>query len=643
MSIEKALHNYLKSNGPKVKEKDFFEYANGDGNGILNVLFDLATEEIESITEKKALDRVVEVLRLGEIVLRNNDGVNRKIVARRLIRLQTRMERILSEGQKKYTNIKKIKSEFNKVNREIERLLSITEEKDTQQYDFMAFLINETRNIEYLEYTLKKMPGLANVRDKDETPLFRNLIKRYLKSVGEGEEEDALYFENLISLILSQKSFSLSENEKRTCLEEIYRYLDQNVRHKKGQKKQKASFGEIQPLIEKIKGFAEKKQDVYTIADKYNVHIIFPNSIMENMTLLKQPREGVMTDRRVVEDYVLSIDKEDAVEIDDALSCKRLPNGNFWLGIHVASVLGAFPYESEIVQEAIYRRQSIYLPYKYQTTANNFQRVIPIFPYAFSADLGSLIEGEKRLTRSYFFEITPEGEIVREEFPKTITTNQKRLTYQQVDELLEEENDHSPMRETLQNLKEVTDILHQKYKTSDLYQKVKESVDDFSELRVRSTGSENIVFQSMLLAGNRVAEFFFRNGYPAIYRVHEVDEETTKKLQALIDNLNQTYGGEQFKNLYQLIEGIYPKGWYAMEGRHTGLDLDHYCHCTSLLRRAPDIVTEHALEVCYDQIPTEKDLEKLRQEIAEKVRIINAREPQMEYFVKEYQKKYRRR
>ena len=176
-----------------------------------------------------------------------------------------------------------------------------------------------------------------------------------------------------------------------------------------------------------------------------------------------------------------------------------------------------------------------------------------------------------------------------------------------------------------------------------MYNQIKENKEDLSDLRVKRQGSENIVFQSMLLTGNRVAEFFARNGYPALYRVHEIDEETNLKLQALIDNLNQTYGGEQFKNLYQLIDGIYPKGWYAMEGRHSGLDLDHYCHITSLLRRAPDIVMEHALEVCYDKTPTPEELEALRQEIEEKAKLINAREPQMEYFVREYQKKYRRR
>ena len=79
-----------------------------------------------------------------------------------------------------------------------------------------------------------------------------------------------------------------------------------------------------------------------------------------------------------------------------------------------------------------------------------------------------------------------------------------------------------------------------------------------------------------------------------------------------------------------------------MEGRHSGLGLEHYCHCTSGLRRAADIVAEHALEVCYDKTPTEEELEELRRDIEEKIRIINEKQKPIEWFAKEYKKVNRR-
>ena len=180
--------------------------------------------------------------------------------------------------------------------------------------------------------------------------------------------------------------------------------------------------------------------------------------------------------------------------------------------------------------------------------------------------------------------------------------------------------------------------MDKRYKGTLLYDKVKENRDDYSELKVNKSGSENIVYQCMLLTGNRVAEYFASKGLPLIYRVHETNEENNKKLQDMIDNLNATYSDQEFKKLYQLIEGLYPKGWYAMEGRHSGLDLDHYCHCTSVLRRGADIVVEHALETCYDKEATEEEINALKEEIAAKVIEINSRETPIDLFVKEYKK-----
>ena len=97
------------------------------------------------------------------------------------------------------------------------------------------------------------------------------------------------------------------------------------------------------------------------------------------------------------------------------------------------------------------------------------------------------------------------------------------------------------------------------------------------------------------------------------------------------------------QKLYQLLEGIYPKGWYDIAGSHVGLGLDHYCHCTSGLRRGADIVVEHALETCYDENPTIDEIEKLRLEIEGKATLINAKQNPIDWFVKDYRRSYRRR
>ncbi len=641
MNIEKALRNYLNRKGPKIKYDDFCVYCENNADAAINVLFKLANEEIDTMTDSKTLDRVVEVLKYVELIIGNCDDANRKIVNRKIVKLTEKLTRIQIEEYKRFSNMNKIKSEFNKVKRELEVLLDLCEKKDTKQYNFMQYLIEESKNIEYLEYTIKKMPALVNVKDKDEVPLFRNLVKSYLESIIDYNEENVLYYGNLITLIMSQKSFTLSDIEKRKCLEEVYKCINKMSFNKKKQKKNASKLELLKKLTGIIKGESEKYLDIDEIASKYNIEINFSDTLLEKIHLNKLPSEGQMSGREEVTDYVLSMDGDNAVEIDDALSCKKLPNGNYLLGVHIASVLGYFPYESEIVQNAITRNQSIYLPHRYQTKSDDFNRTIPIFPYEFCADKASLKEGEKRLTRSYFFEIDKDGNVVDEQFKKTIVRNNRQLTYDEANKIIAHGTKDEQLQNTINNLLEVTKILDKKYVSTELYDKIKENVSDTSELRVKRIGSENIVYQSMLLTGNRVAEYFNRNGFPLLYRVHYVNEENNRKLEAMIDNLNRTYKGNQFKNLYQLIEGIYPKGWYAEEGRHTGLDLDHYCHCTSVLRRAADIIVEHALEICYDKEPTKEELEQLKEEIATKVVEINAKQTPIEYFLKEYQKKHR--
>ena len=639
MSTEKSLKQFLNKNGPKIKYESLLSSCNDNPDSLINIIFKAVNEEIDNINEHKALDRVVEILKYIEIAIGNNDNINRKIVNRKVTKLIEKLSRVLDE--KKLTNIDKINNEFNKVQKELEKIIELCNEKETKQYNFINYLIEGAKDIEYLEFTLKKMPALVNVTDKDQVPLFRNLVKSYLKNLNEDNEENILYYRNLITLIMSQKCFSLSEIEKRKVLEEIYKCINKMSFNKKSQKKNYTKLEMLKEFVDVIKSTEEKKLDIDEIASKYNIEINFSDRLIEESHLNKVPMIGQMTDREEVKDYIISIDGESAVEIDDALSCKKLPNGNYLLGVHIASVLGYYPYESEIVQNAINRSQSIYLPHKYQTKENSSNRTIPIFPFEFCAKKASLLEGEKKLTRSYFFEIDKDGNIVKKEFKKTYIRNNRQLTYDEANAIIKHGTTDEKLQQTINNLLDVTKILDEKYVSTELYGIIKDNVLDTSELRVRKVGSENIVCQAMLLTGNCVAEFFYENNYPLIYRVHYVNEENNKKILAMIDSLNNTYEGNQFKELYQLINEIYPKGKYDIEGRHTGLNLDHYCHCTSVLRRAADIVVEHALEVCYDKKPTQEELQKLKDEIASKVDDINSKQHHIDYFVKEYQKKHR--
>ena len=643
-NIEKSLTNFVKGNGPRVSNDTLCTYASKDANEMINILFSIINKELETVTGAESLDKVRELLKCISIVIVNTEDVNRKIVARKLRKLDEKIDCIKRENRNKFTDLENAYKELEKTRKEMNEIVVTTEKKETKQYDFIQYLTSAIKNITYLEYTFHKMPSLVNVKDKEEISLIRNVINQYMKSIIDGQE-DSLYYNNLISLIISQKSFRITDQEKRKCLEDINKNIDKLSISKRDLKKNKEKIEKLNTLIKLIKGEEEKEEKIDVLASKYNISVYFSEALKEDAILLKTPKIGEKTDREVVDEYIITIDGDNVIEIDDALSCRKLPNGNYLLGVHIASILGYFPYESEIVNEAINRNHSIYLPRKYQDRNNDFNRTIPLFPYEFSTYKASLITACPRLARSYFFELDQCGNIVNEEFKKTIITSNKKCTYKEIDKVLKEGSTNKDLQQTIDYLQEVTDILDKKYKGTELYEQVKENMEDYSDLRVKRVGAEKIVYQTMLLTGNRVAEFFAnsKEGYPCLYRVHEVNEKDARKLQAMIDNLTKTYGGDQYKKLYQIIEGIYPKGWYDLSGSHDGLGLEHYCHCTSGLRRAADIVVEHALEVCYDQNPTDKQLDVLYEEIKKRAAEINAKQDPIEWFVKDYKRAYSKR
>ena len=641
-NIEKTLVNFVKGKGPMISEEMLCTYASKNADETIDIIFRVINKELDLVTGLESLERVRDLFKCISIVLSTNDTVDRKKVARKINKLDERIDRIELENKNKFQNVKNAIQELESVREELEGIDEQAVIKDTEQYDLVNYLVEEKQDINYLEYTFNKMPTLVNAKDKEDISLFRNIVKKYIKSVKDNEEEKALYFSNLISLLLSQRSLNLTEKEKRKTLDLIYAAIDKLSVKKSYAKKNKIKIEWLNSLVDIIKGDTSKDTRIEMLANKYNINVYFNEDILEKARLIKindQNREN----RMYVDDYIITIDGENAIEIDDALSCRKLPNGNYLLGVHIASVLGYFSYDDQIVEEAINRGRSIYLSNKYQSKENDYNRTIPIFPYEFSAKSGSLITGMPKLARSYFFEIDSTGNIVNETFQKTIIESNKQTTYKEIDKILNHGTQNKELQELVFNLHDVTDLLDKRYKGDQVYEGIKASTDDLSDLRVQRIGAEKIVYQTMLLTGNRVAEYFADNDYPCLYRVHSVSQSDSKKLQALIANLTKTYGGEQYNKLYQLIDGLYPKGWYDIEGSHDGLGLDHYCHCTSALRRAADIVVEHALEVCYDNNPKDRELVRLEEEINRRKADINNKQDPIEWFGRDYKRAYQKR
>ena len=299
--------------------------------------------------------------------------------------------------------------------------------------------------------------------------------------------------------------------------------------------------------------------------------------------------------------------------MDDAISIRRDGN-NYLLGVHIADVANYVQENSALDREAYKRGTSVYLA----------DRVIPMLPHALSNGICSLNEGEDRLALSCIMTITPKGEVIDHKIAETVICVNRRMTYTSVKKILEE-NDEQEIEKykefypMFQLMEELADILRGK-------RKKRGSIDfDFPETKMildengkplelkpydRNVATK-IIEDFMLIANETVAEDYFWQEIPFVYRTHETpDEEKIKKLAIFINNFghslhiaNNAVRPKEVQKLLTKVEGTpeemlisrlalrsMKQAKYTPDNTgHFGLAAPYYCHFTSPIRRYPDL------------------------------------------------------
>lgn len=635
-TLERAIYNSVIGRTKKITRDEIFDYVQEDGDMFVSALFRVVHTIIEDYPKSKKLYNLDSCFEYIVSAAELSETIDPSSISKKIKKVDKKIDLIID---KKLNKRKKLIDELRAVKRKLSKAQDKVTDESTHRYDFIDYLIREPRNIDFIEFTFKKIPVVMQAKDKAGITLFRNLTRSYMESIEEDNTKDMSYYKSLIWLMLSQENFKLSDEEKKEILQDIYKVLEKMSHDKLAKKTNREKIKYLQSLKELIAPKKEKDFSMQEVASKYEIPIGFPLEVTQLVDNYKKPITlDNYPDRKIFNGYVLSIDGPTTVEIDDALSCQKMANGHYFLGVHVASVLGYYDYESPIVENAFNRVKSIYI----RANGLKGQGMIPIFPERFSTDIGALVEGRNRLARSYFFEVDQEGNVVNQRFMKTIIKNTKRATYQEINKILESGTPSRELQRTVDNLQEVSEILSKKHHIDRLYELVKEKTPDPSELKVKKTGSEDIVYQCMLLTGNKVAEFFASHNYPCLYRTHHVDDELNSNLSDRVKDMIEKHGETEFEKIQDLLNGLYPKGIYNISGNHQGLGFNNYCHCTSGLRRAADIVVEHALEVCHDKTPTEEDLENLALDIRKKQEIINSKSDPIDWFVEDFQRGYQK-
>ena len=408
--------------------------------------------------------------------------------------------------------------------------------------------------------------------------------------------------------------------------------------------------------VEEILGRAgDPGVDVLSVMSQYGLSEDFPADVAEEAAAIEDavsPEEfSGRRDRRGFR--IVTIDGEDAKDLDDGVYAERRADGSFFLGVYIADVSWYVRENSPLDREARARGTSVYL----------VDRVIPMLPKKLSNGICSLNAGEDRLAMACEMEIGADGLVKSYEILPVVIHVYRRLTYTLVNEIFAEGADavrteNADLLPLLTPLREVHDAMeearHERGSIGFDVPEIKVKLDESGKpvALIKRTGSlaESMIEQCMLAANETVAEHMEKKEQPFLYRVHE--QPSDEKIERL-NNLLATFslhlvpneaGEVAPKDVQQVLEKVkgrpeerivsavslrsMQQARYADAPLgHYGLAARHYTHFTSPIRRYPDLIVHRLLRETFatGTIAAERQ-ERLRSLLPEIAEHTSARE-----------------
>ena len=288
--------------------------------------------------------------------------------------------------------------------------------------------------------------------------------------------------------------------------------------------------------------------DILSVVSQHEAHVEFPKEVYEQIESIENEidQEEAKTRTDLRNETIVTIDGDDAKDLDDAISLRRLKNGNYYLGVHIADVSYYVEEGSELDKEALARGTSIYL----------VDRVIPMLPHKLSNGICSLNPHVDRFAISCFMEITPQGEVIDHDIVESVINSTERMTYNNVNKILAGD------KKLQEEYSHVCDLFFLMKELAEILQKTREdrgAIDfDTNEAKVlvdekgkptdvvlRQRGeSDRIIESFMLVANETVAKHFKWLDLPFIYRVHENPKvDKLRKFSTISRTLGYTIKG----------------------------------------------------------------------------------------------------
>lgn len=394
--------------------------------------------------------------------------------------------------------------------------------------------------------------------------------------------------------------------------------------------------------------------DIISIIYKHGITIDFPEEVLEQAERTPETiHEDEIKNRKDLRDEVtVTIDGADAKDLDDAVSVKRLENGNYQLGVYIADVSYYMGEDTPMDKEAFERGTSVYL----------VDRVIPMIPHRLSNGICSLNPQVDRLTLGCEMEINESGEVINHSIFQSVIKTNERMTYNDVNKILVD-NDQDvrarydslvPMFESMEKLASILRNKRAKRGAIDFdFKEAKVLVDEAGKAKdvvIRERGvAERLIEEFMLAANETVAEHFHWMDVPFIHRIHEDPNES--KLQHFFEFI----GGLGYKvkgtaneihpqALQKVLEEVKDKPEEMIISKlmlrsmqqakydpnsigHFGLATDFYTHFTSPIRRYPDLIVHRLIRTyLVEKKMDSKTIQKWKESMPEIARHTSGKE-----------------
>ncbi|WP_032122208.1 ribonuclease R [Clostridium amazonitimonense] len=375
-------------------------------------------------------------------------------------------------------------------------------------------------------------------------------------------------------------------------------------------------------VVEVLGKKGDKGLDILTIIKKHGLPEEFPDKVERFAAAIEEdiPSSEYARRKDLRSVRMVTIDGEDAKDLDDAVSIERLEDGNFKLGVHIADVSHYVREKNPLDKEALKRATSVYL----------IDRVIPMLPKKLSNGICSLNPKVDRLALSCFMVIDRTGKVLEHDIMESVIKTSERMTYTDVTKILKDNDKeliekYDYLYDDFKAMEELCNILNKK-------RLGRGAIDfDFDESKIilDKMGkpvdikpydreiANRIIEEFMLVCNETIAEHMYWANIPFVYRIHEnPDEEKLQKFSEFVYNLgyflkfNNDVHPRMLQEILEKVKGKKEETVVStlllrsmMQAKyapdcvgHFGLAARYYCHFTSPIRRYPDLMIHRIIK-----------------------------------------------